>query len=153
MTSQNVGIEDARKRLGDLVTAVQQGADVILTRNGKPAARIVRFQEDAMITVAELAAAVGMSSAPEKVARFAGAFTEHDPRTGRLPKRWYGQGMDATFTRDEADQIIADWDQAAGAVEAGLIEPVVEAGAGLDLAAANRRHEAAVAEVQERYRP
>lgn len=45
-----IGIEDARKRLGDLVTAVQQGADVILTRNGKPSARLVRFQEETVTT-------------------------------------------------------------------------------------------------------
>lgn len=111
MSSKEVGIEQARKTLGDLVTAVQQGADVILTRNGKPAARIVRYQEEAMITVAELAHAAGMSSAPEKIARYAGCFTPHDPRTGQLPKRWAGQGMDATFTRAEADQIIADWNR------------------------------------------
>lgn len=45
MSSREVGIEDARKRLGDLVTAVQQGVEVILTRNGKPAARIVRYED------------------------------------------------------------------------------------------------------------
>lgn len=48
MSSKYVGIEEGRKRLGDLVTAVQQGADVVLTRNGRPAARIVRYQEDPM---------------------------------------------------------------------------------------------------------
>lgn len=41
MSSKEVGIEQARKTLGDLVTAAQQGADIVLTRNGKPAARIV----------------------------------------------------------------------------------------------------------------
>lgn len=45
MAARHIGIEDARKTLGDLVTAVQQGADVVLTRNGKPAARIVRYEE------------------------------------------------------------------------------------------------------------
>lgn len=48
MSSENIGIEEARKRLGDLVTAAQQGADIIITRNGKPAARIVRYEETAM---------------------------------------------------------------------------------------------------------
>ena len=152
MTSSEIGIEDARKRLGDLVTAVQQGADIVLTRNGKPAARIVRYQqEETMITVAELAAAVGMSSAPEKVARFAGCFTPHDPRTGQLPKPWNGAGMGATFTREQADQIIADWQEAADAAEAGAILPVIEPGLPADEAV--RRHDAAVAEVRERYRP
>ena len=46
MSSKEVGIEQARKTLGDLVTAVQQGADIVLTRNGKPAARIVRYAEE-----------------------------------------------------------------------------------------------------------
>lgn len=45
MSSKYIGIEEGRKDLGNLVTAVQQGADVVLTRNGKPAARIVRYQE------------------------------------------------------------------------------------------------------------
>lgn len=40
MSRHHVGIEQARKTLGDLVTAVQQGADIVLTRNGKPVARI-----------------------------------------------------------------------------------------------------------------
>lgn len=51
MSSKDVGIEEARKRLGDLVTAVQQGTDVTLTRNGKPAASIVRHREDTVITM------------------------------------------------------------------------------------------------------
>jgi prevent-host-death family protein len=48
VNSQYIGINEARPKLGDLVTAVQQGADIVLTRNGKPAARIVRYQEDPM---------------------------------------------------------------------------------------------------------
>jgi prevent-host-death family protein len=51
MSSKEVGIEEARKRLGDLVTAVQQGTDVVLTRNGKPAARIVAIKEPTVYTV------------------------------------------------------------------------------------------------------
>jgi prevent-host-death family protein len=48
MSSKEVGIEEARKRLGDLVTAAQQGTDIILTRNGKPAARLTPYMEDTM---------------------------------------------------------------------------------------------------------
>jgi prevent-host-death family protein len=44
MTSR-YGIEEARGRLGDLITAAQQGADIVLTRNGRPAARIIPFTE------------------------------------------------------------------------------------------------------------
>ena len=46
MSSEYVGIEDARGRLGDLVTAAQQGIDTILTRNRRPVARISRYQEE-----------------------------------------------------------------------------------------------------------
>ena len=45
MSSQHIGIEEARGRLGDLVTAAQQGTDIILTRNRRPVARITRYQE------------------------------------------------------------------------------------------------------------
>ncbi|HEX6989990.1 MAG TPA: type II toxin-antitoxin system Phd/YefM family antitoxin [Bacillota bacterium] len=46
MSSKHIGIEEARGRLGDLVTAAQQGADIIITRNRRPAARLVAYQED-----------------------------------------------------------------------------------------------------------
>ncbi|MGC4886646.1 hypothetical protein [Micromonospora sp. DT227] len=71
-----------------------------------------------MITITDLAAELGMSSDPEKVALFVGAFAENDTRTGRLAKRWAGQGMEATFTRDEADELIAEWDRHATYAEA-----------------------------------
>lgn len=45
MSSKFIGIEDARKDLGNLITQVQQGTDVVLTRNGRPTARLVRYQE------------------------------------------------------------------------------------------------------------
>lgn len=48
MTRTHVGIEQARKTLGDLVTAVQQGADIVITRNGKPVVRLAKFQEPDM---------------------------------------------------------------------------------------------------------
>lgn len=44
------GIEEARKRLGDLVTAAQYGRTTTITRNGKPAARIVPIGEAIMDT-------------------------------------------------------------------------------------------------------
>lgn len=59
MSSKEVGIEQARKTLGDLVTAAQQGADIILTRNGKRAARIVAIKEPTMnLTVALINAGI-----------------------------------------------------------------------------------------------
>jgi len=53
VNSENVGIEEARGRLGDLVVTAQQGTDIILTRRGRPVARITRIQEDTMVTSAE----------------------------------------------------------------------------------------------------
>lgn len=62
MSSQHIGIEDARKNLGPLVTAIQCGdGDVVLTRNGKPAARIVRYQEDPVATLKTALAEAGLS--------------------------------------------------------------------------------------------
>jgi prevent-host-death family protein len=44
MTEQMIGIEEARKTLGDLVAGVRHtGRPVTLTKNGKPAARIVPY--------------------------------------------------------------------------------------------------------------
>lgn len=46
MGTEYIGIEDARKDLGNLVNAViHDGADIVLTRHRKPVARIIRYQE------------------------------------------------------------------------------------------------------------
>jgi antitoxin (DNA-binding transcriptional repressor) of toxin-antitoxin stability system len=121
MSSRDVGIEDARKVLGDLATEAAQGTDIILTRNRRPVARISRYQEDPVITVAELATTVGLPSSPdgaERFARFAGAYRVASDYTkvGQIPPRWAGQGTNALFTRDEADTLLADWDRTATAV-------------------------------------
>lgn len=52
MSSKYVGIEEARKTLGDLIIAAQQGTDIILTRgrSHRPVARLTPYREDAMIT-------------------------------------------------------------------------------------------------------
>lgn len=66
MTSKNIGIEEARKQLGDLITAVQQGSgDIIITRNGKPAARLTRHQESTMVTATDITATIARPSADE----------------------------------------------------------------------------------------
>lgn len=43
--SRAYGIEEARKTLGDLVTAAQYGNPTIITRNGKPAAALVSISD------------------------------------------------------------------------------------------------------------
>ncbi|MFE9382401.1 type II toxin-antitoxin system Phd/YefM family antitoxin [Streptomyces sp. NPDC007025] len=46
MSSKKVGIEEARKTLGDLVNEVRYtGAVVTLTRHGKPVARITPVED------------------------------------------------------------------------------------------------------------
>lgn len=47
MTSE-YSIEQARARLGDLVTAAQQGQTIIITRHGKPAAMLTSHEEPTM---------------------------------------------------------------------------------------------------------
>ncbi|ROO51094.1 prevent-host-death family protein [Micromonospora sp. Llam0] len=49
MSSKQIGIEDARKRLGDLIDAAQQGETVILTRHGKPAARLTAYHQETTV--------------------------------------------------------------------------------------------------------
>lgn len=52
-STKTIGIEEARGRLGSLVTAAQQGTTIIITRNGRPAARLTAYQEEtAMTTIA-----------------------------------------------------------------------------------------------------
>ncbi|MGW1015561.1 type II toxin-antitoxin system prevent-host-death family antitoxin [Streptomyces niveus] len=52
MSSKEVGIEDARKTLGDLANEVRYtGTSVILTRNGKQVARIAPLEPAMAITV------------------------------------------------------------------------------------------------------
>jgi prevent-host-death family protein len=47
MSSREIGLREARAQLGELVTAAQYGHTTIITRNGKPIARIAPL-EDAM---------------------------------------------------------------------------------------------------------
>lgn len=118
MTSQYIGIEEARRALGDLVTAAAGGTDVTIARNRRPVATLTRYQPPTEITLAELTAQLGFSAndaaARERIARFAGAFTvtSEYTRTGRIPPRWAGQGTDAKFTRDEAAVLIGEWNRA-----------------------------------------
>lgn len=65
-----------------------------------------------MITVAELTTVLGLpATAAERVARFAGAYTSPADyaTTGRVAPRWAGQGMAATFTLTEAEELEAEW--------------------------------------------
>lgn len=85
MSSKEIGIEDARKRLGDIVTAVQQGADIVLTRNGKAAARIVTTKETPVSTIAYVSHRPADDS--YEIPPLAGSF---NPRAGA--QYWPGDG-------------------------------------------------------------
>ncbi|MER7280476.1 type II toxin-antitoxin system prevent-host-death family antitoxin [Dactylosporangium sp. NPDC000244] len=52
--SQFVGLETARKTLGDLVDEAQQGTDTILTKNGKPVARLTAYTPEDTVTALDL---------------------------------------------------------------------------------------------------
>jgi prevent-host-death family protein len=45
--TRTFGIKEARPKLGDLINEMQVGGgDIVLTRNGKPAARLIPYRED-----------------------------------------------------------------------------------------------------------
>lgn len=126
-----VGIPEIAVKLGVKRATVDQWLQRRLlpppdwTVGGRPAwnwPTVRRWAEETgrieVVTIAELAAEIGDRIAtPERVARFAGCLSEYDPRTGRLPKPWYGKGMGATFTRDEADDLLAEWARASRATD------------------------------------
>lgn len=77
MSSRKIGIEEARKGLGDIVTAVQQGADILLTRNGKPSARLCRIADPAPMRLSPDLAAIRVEH-----------LTEYAPDEAALFQRW-----------------------------------------------------------------
>jgi predicted DNA-binding transcriptional regulator AlpA len=126
-----VGISEIAVKLGVKRATVDQWLQRRLlpppdwTVGGRPAwnwPTVRRWAEETgrieVVTIAELAAEIGDGiTTPERVARFAGCLSEYDPRTGQLPKPWYGKGMGATFTRDEADDLLAEWARASRATD------------------------------------
>jgi prevent-host-death family protein len=53
MSSKHIGIEEARKTLGPLVDEARAGTEIVLTRHGKPIARIAPHEEAPLPSVAE----------------------------------------------------------------------------------------------------
>jgi len=51
--SKHIGIEDARKQLGQLVDEARSGTRIVLTRHGRPVARITPVEEPSMPTIRE----------------------------------------------------------------------------------------------------
>jgi prevent-host-death family protein len=79
--SEHIGIEDARKSLGDLIAQAQVGDDIVLTRHGKPAARIVAIKEAPAPSVWEALATYRLLSTVPPVADALGLDT-------RSPAGW-----------------------------------------------------------------
>lgn len=67
MNRREIGIEEARKVLGDLVTAAQQGTEIILTRNRRAVARITAYQEDTVMTLLATVATAGSITDQNKI--------------------------------------------------------------------------------------
>lgn len=93
MSSENIGVEEARKVLGDLVTKAEQGTDIILTRRGRPAARLTRYQEDTVITIVELTERFGLPVDEQSAVA-----------------SWTGDPHGTTWTEEEADQLHQAWE-------------------------------------------
>lgn len=126
----------------DQIPAAQVGQQVVLRRD-----LVVQIaaQEGTLLTWGDLAVLIGLDreTGAERVARNAGALTPHDPRTGRIPQPWTGQGMGCLLTRAQAEEIAAGWHRAAASVEAGAIVPIIN----------DAETPESLAELASRYRP
>ena len=49
MTSQTIGLFEAKTRLSELVAQAEQGGEIVITRHSKPVAKIVPFEAPAPI--------------------------------------------------------------------------------------------------------
>lgn len=93
MSSENIGVEEARKILGDLVTKAEQGTDIILTRRGRPAARLTRYQEDKVVDIAELTKRFGLP--------------EHEQSA---VSAWTGDPYGTLWSEEEAEVLRQAWE-------------------------------------------
>jgi prevent-host-death family protein len=60
MTSQTVGLFEAKTHLSELIARVEAGEEVVLTRHNRPVARIVPFVADAQSAAARKEAVDGL---------------------------------------------------------------------------------------------
>jgi prevent-host-death family protein len=111
MSSENVGIEDARKHLGDYVNAaLVAGTTTIITRNGRPVARIAPLELDLHGRHGIVAEADARDERDELVGRYiwgelllrGEARRESDPNDIR------------TFRRRGPDEVVVDADDLSG---------------------------------------
>jgi prevent-host-death family protein len=90
MSSEYVGIETARKNLGDLVDQVQDGDTVILTRNGRAVARLAAYQPEDTVTVLNLTQTAARVIARARANSNFDTAAEFDYDI----KRWFDRSMD-----------------------------------------------------------
>ncbi len=108
MSSENIGVEEARKILGDLVTKAEQGTDIILTRRGRPAARLTRYQEDTMaVDLAELTKRFGLPDHEQSAV-----------------SAWTGDPYGTTWSEEEAEVLRQAWEADTTSDEAAEDEAV-----------------------------
>ena len=93
MSSENIVVEEARKVLGDLVTKAEQGTDIILTRRGRPAARLTRYQEDTVIDIAALTERFGLPADQQSAVA-----------------SWTGDPWGTTWSEEDAEQLHQAWE-------------------------------------------
>lgn len=113
----NISRQAIHKRIdANQLPAAQVGQQVVLRRT---LVESIAIEEGALLTWGDLAVRVGLprDTGAEKTARFAGALTAHDPRTGRTPKPWTGKGIDYRLTRAQADELAAEWGRMADDAE------------------------------------
>lgn len=51
MTTHVVNTHEAKSRLSELIRLVEQGADVVIARNGRPAAKLIRWPPEKPVRV------------------------------------------------------------------------------------------------------
>lgn len=105
----NISRQAVHKRIdASQIPAAQVGQQIVLRRT---LVESIAIEEGTLLTWGDLAVHVGLprDTGAEKVARFAGALTPHDPRTGRIPQPWTGKGLDHRLTHTQADKLAAEW--------------------------------------------
>jgi prevent-host-death family protein len=88
--AEHIGIEEARKNLGPLVSRVQySGAEIILTRNSKPAAMLVPIPQEPAMTDARRWKVTIESTGSEPVFSKTVKTLQHPEEVGRGLLLWW----------------------------------------------------------------
>jgi prevent-host-death family protein len=91
--TREIGIEDARKILGELVDEAAAGADVLLTRHRRPIARLTAYKEPTVVDLAELTRRFGLPAHEQSAVA-----------------AWTGDPYGTTWSEEDADQLHQAWE-------------------------------------------